>query len=82
MTNGRANSTVKTIPLRGNPNEDMRAYTKIDDNTLEFNLKQGGKTTAGGRIVVPADGKSRTVTVSGTDLQGKKFKSTAVYDRQ
>ncbi len=29
-----------------------------------------------------ADGKSRTVTVSGTDPTGKKFTSTAVYDKR
>jgi hypothetical protein len=32
--------------------------------------------------VVAADGKSRTVTVSGTDSKGTKFTSTAVYDKQ
>jgi len=31
---------------------------------------------------VSADGKSRTVTVSGTDPTGKKFISTAVYDKR
>jgi hypothetical protein len=38
--------------------------------------------TTRGRIVVAADGKSRTVTVTGTDAAGKKFTSTAVYDKQ
>ena len=28
------------------------------------------------------DGKSRTVTVNATDAQGKKYKGTAVYDKQ
>jgi hypothetical protein len=32
--------------------------------------------------VVAADGKSRTVTANGTDAQGKKYKNTAVYDKQ
>jgi hypothetical protein len=35
-----------------------------------------------GKIVISADGKSRTVTVSGTDPMGKKMESTAVYDKQ
>ena len=43
---------------------------------------KGGKVTTSGRVVVSADGKSRTVTTSGTDPQGKKFKSTAVYEKQ
>src|SRR5256886_4707006 len=72
----------KDYPVAGNPNSDMRSYTKIDDHTLEFNVKKGGKVAASGRVVVSADGKSRTVTTSGTDPQGKKFKSTAVYEKQ
>jgi hypothetical protein len=31
---------------------------------------------------VSADGKSRTVTTSGTDAEGKKVKNTVVYDKQ
>src|SRR6266571_1674430 len=72
----------KDYPVTGNPNSDMRSYTKIDDHTLEFNVQKGGKVTTRGRVVVAADGKSRTVTTSGTDPQGKKFTSTAVYDKQ
>jgi hypothetical protein len=72
----------KDYPVTGDPNSDMRSYTKIDDHTLGFNVKKGGKVTTGGRIVVSADGKSRTVTISGTDPQGKKFKSMAVYEKQ
>ena len=72
----------KDYPVTGDPNEDVRSYTKIDDHTLGFNVKKAGKITTGGRIVVAADGKSRTVIISGTDPQGKKFKSLAVYEKQ
>ena len=61
---------------------DARSLKKIDDRTLGFNVKKGGKVTTSGRIVVSADGKSRTVTTSGTDATGKKFSSTSVYDKQ
>jgi len=72
----------KDYPVIGDPNSDARSYTKIDGHTLGFNVQKGGKTTIAGRIVVSADGKSRTVTSSGTDSKGKKVKSTAVYDKQ
>jgi hypothetical protein len=49
---------------------------------LELNVKKGKKVTVKGRIVVAADGKSRTITLSGTDPQGKKFKSMAAYDKR
>jgi hypothetical protein len=44
--------------------------------------KKDGKETFSARIVVSADGKSRTVTVSGTDVSGAKVTSTQVYDKQ
>jgi len=72
----------KDYPVTGDPNQDTRSYTKIDDHTLGLNVKKGGKKTVSGRIVVSADGKTRSVTTSGTDPQGKAFKSTAVYDKQ
>lgn len=72
----------KDYPVTGDPNSDARSLTKIDDHTLGFNVKKDGKTTTSGRIVVAADGKSRTVTTSGTDSKGKKVSGTAVYDKQ
>lgn len=45
-------------------------------------LKKGGKVTVNGRVAVAADGKSRTVTTSGINAKGKKFKNIAVYDKQ
>ena len=52
----------KDYPVTGDPNADMRSYTKVDDRTLNFTGKKGGKVTVTGRVVVAADGKSRTVT--------------------
>ena len=72
----------KDYPVTGDPASDMRAYTRVNDHTLRMVVKNGGKTTSTGRIVVAADGKSRTVTVSGTDSSGKKMSYTAVYDKQ
>jgi hypothetical protein len=72
----------KDYPLMGDPDADTRSYKKIDDRTTELTNKKGGKVTASGRIVVSADGKSRTVTLSGTDAKGNKVKYTAVYDKQ
>jgi hypothetical protein len=72
----------RDYPVTGDSNEDARSYTKIDDRILGLNTKKGGKAVASGRIVVSSDGKSRTVTVRGTDPKGKKFRSNAVYDKQ
>jgi hypothetical protein len=72
----------KDYPVTGDPTSDARSYTKVNDRTMDFAIKKGGKTTTTGRIEVAADGKSRTVTATRTDPSGKKVKSTSVYDKQ
>jgi flavin-dependent dehydrogenase len=71
----------KDYPVTGDPTSDARSYRKVNANTLALTIKKGGKITVTGRIVVSADGKRRTVTTSGKNPQGKKFKSIAVYDK-
>lgn len=72
----------KDYPVAGDPLSDARSYTKVDDRTLNFSGKKDGKVTVSGKIVVAADGKSRTVTASATDEKGQKASTTAVYDKQ
>jgi hypothetical protein len=72
----------KDYPVTGDPNSDVRSLKKIDDRRLELTAKKDGKLVTTGRIVLSADGKSRTVTISGTEAKGKKVESTAVYDKQ
>ncbi|MFY9673826.1 MAG: hypothetical protein WB817_09715 [Terriglobales bacterium] len=72
----------KDYPLAGDPSADTRSYKKVSANKLELTNKKDGKVTATGTIVVSADGKTRTVTVTGTDPAGKKVHYTAVYDKQ
>jgi hypothetical protein len=72
----------KDYPVTGDPSSDSRAFKPIDDHTWELTVKKGGKVTMTGRVVMAADGKSRTVTISGTNPAGKKIESTAVYDKQ
>jgi hypothetical protein len=72
----------KDYPVTGDPNSDVRSYKQINDHTLEFTIKKGDKVTISGRVVVSADGKTRTATAKGTDPNGKAFKSASVYDKQ
>jgi hypothetical protein len=72
----------KDYPVTGDPDADMRSYKTVNAHTLALTNKKGGKVTLTGLIVVSANGKTRTVTTTGTDPQGKKVKSTAVYDKQ
>jgi hypothetical protein len=72
----------KDYPITGDPVSDMRAYKPVNDHTLALTEKKGAKTTNTGRVVISANGKTRTVTVSGTDANGKKTSITFVYDKQ
>jgi hypothetical protein len=72
----------KDYPLTGDPTSDARAYTRVDDHTLALTNKKDGKVALTGRIVISADGKTRTLTTSGTDAKGNKISSKAVYDKQ
>jgi hypothetical protein len=72
----------KDYAVIGDPSSDARALKKTDDHTITFTVKKGDKVTITGRIVLSADGKTRTVTTTGTDATGKKVSGTAVYDKQ
>jgi hypothetical protein len=72
----------KDYPVTGDPNSDTRSYTRVNERTLTTTNKKNGKVRVTGQVVVSADGKTRTVTISGTTPKGKKFKNVAVYDKQ
>ena len=72
----------KDYPVKGDPLGDSRSYTKVNANTLSFTGKAAGKTIFTGTTVVSPDGKTRTVTTSATDAQGKMYSTTSVYDKQ
>jgi len=72
----------KDYPIKGDPNADTRSYRKISEHILDMTHKKAGKVVTTGQVVVSDDGKSRTVTVTGTDPNGKKFNLKAVYDRE
>ena len=72
----------KAYPVKGNLSYNSVAYKMVNDRTNDITAMKDGKTAWTGRITVAADGKSRTVTINGTDDKGKKFKGKAVYDKE
>ena len=59
-----------------------RVYKRIDKNSYEYVQSVGGKVTTTSRTVVAADGKTRTITATGKDAQGRTVHNVSVYDRQ
>jgi len=71
----------KAYALKGNLPYNSIAYKVVNDRTNDITAMKDGKMAWNGRITVAADGKSRTVTINGTDANGKKVKGKAVYDK-
>ena len=71
----------KAYKTKGNMAWDSMAYKVVNDHTYELTAMKDGKVLSSGKSTVSADGKSRTVTMSGT-VDGKKFNNKTVYDKE
>jgi hypothetical protein len=71
----------KDHPVTGNPNADTVSLRRIDDLTGESTFKKGGKVTATNRRTLSADGKTLTITSTGTTEDGKPRKDVQVFER-
>ena len=68
--------------IKGSPSFDTLAYKPVNDRTNRTTAKKDGKVVMTGSITVAKDGKSRVVTLTGTDASGKKFSDMTYYDKQ
>lgn len=72
----------KDYPVKGAPFDSIRA-TRVDENTHTFEIKNSkNKYHLTGKATVSPDGKTRTQTSTGTDMNGAPLAATSVYDRQ
>ena len=69
----------KDYPMAGNT---TIALTRIDANSVDAVIKNGGKEMMRERWVVSADGKTRTVTQEGKNAKGEAVTTIRVFDRQ
>ena len=73
----------KATDVKGAPDANTtRVYKRIDSRSYEYVQSVAGKVTVTARTVVSADGKTRTITTTGKDAQGRTVNNVAVYDRQ
>jgi hypothetical protein len=72
----------KDYPVTGSADYDATTLKRVDARTLEFTRKKAGTVVQTGTIVVSTDGKTRTVTVDGTNSAGAKLHNVSVYDRK
>jgi hypothetical protein len=72
----------KDYPITGDTKSDMRSFKVSGKDTVEMVSKKDGKTVGEGKIVVAADGKSRTVTNTMANDKGEKVTSTQAYTKE
>jgi hypothetical protein len=72
----------KAYKVKGNLAWDAMAYKMVNDRTYDITAMKDGKMSWNGKSTVAADGKSRTLNMSGTGADGKKFKAKIVYDKE
>ena len=72
---------IRTFAFSGRLVEvsDMLNEKRIEEAMQD--AKKAGKVTVTGRIVVSANGRTRTVTTSGRDSKGRRINTIAVYDK-
>jgi hypothetical protein len=71
----------KAYPVKNNPSYNAIGYRVVNDHTNYIQALKDGKLMWSGTITVSKDGKSRAVSIHGTDPNGKKFSGKAVYDK-
>ena len=75
-------ATGAQLPVVGtNPNADHYVFARVNPTTIEAQYFREGKPTIKQSAVVSADGKTLTVTGTGTDAQGRTVRNVAVYDK-
>lgn len=74
--------TNGTVDGKPNPDVDSVSWKKIDDHNFETVNKLKGQTVTTTKIVVAADGKTRTNTATGKNAQGQAINNTVVFDKQ
>ena len=90
-TDGTAINVSYTAKYDGSPSSvsgqgapyDSVSIKQVNANTFTYDAKKtDGKYHAHGRIVISPDGKTMTMTATGTDPDGKPMTIRLVYDKQ
>jgi len=77
-----ANFDGKDYPVTGSPTADAISLKRVNASTVEATLRKDGKVVSTARRVVSKEGKTMTLTITGTTADGKPMKNVAVYEKQ
>jgi hypothetical protein len=82
VTAYHGNFDGKDYPITGDANADTTSMTRLDAYTIVRTNKKAGKVTTTLRREVSKDGKTLTVTQTGTDIKGQTIHNVTVFDKQ
>ncbi len=77
-----------TVPAQGGEGKIIQSpyeavsSKRMGPNELDTTYSKGGKVALTVHSRISADGKTRTINMKGTDMQGKPVDAVAVYDKQ
>ena len=72
----------KDVPVKGQPAYDTTSAKRIDANTTELTRKKAGKVVQTATRAISSDGKTMTITTTGTDEKGRKIRNVGVFEKQ
>jgi len=72
----------KDYPITGSDLYDAISAKSISTRITEATLKKAGKVVGHAKRVVSKDGKTMTLTITGTNAKGQKTGDVAVYEKQ
>ena len=75
---GKDNAIAGSMPSGA----DTVSAKRIDANTFDATMKQGGKVIGTSKVEVTLDGKVTTVTSKGTNATGQATNDVSVYTKQ
>ena len=71
----------KPFSVAGDANVDTAYLMRIDAHTMERINKKAGKPTTTMKYVVSKDGKTKTVTITGTTAKGEPVHTVLVFEK-
>ena len=72
----------KDYPINGDPTRDAIFAERIDAYTTRTTNKKNGKITTASLRVISKDGRTMTLTTTGTNAQGQPVNNVTIYERQ
>lgn len=72
----------KEYPSENPAVADTISMSRVDHRTLDSTAKKAGHVTSYARRVLSADGRTMTITQSGTMPEGQEFTNLSIYQKQ